>query len=192
MVPSEGQPPDDSQATRLNDLDCTEEGSVSSLDNSEDDQGNSGFDEEDSVGSFIKGTAGAEEDWDRSPSSETRQQQQLASTPQANHLWQHQQQQECLMLIFLGSSSNQLVHLRPTIFGSSKLQCLTLIFIGSSSSELVHLRPIIFDSSKLQRLTLIFLGSSSGHRRQVLLPIITTPHPSNRGLAAASVVLPIK
>jgi hypothetical protein len=105
-------------------------------------------------------SAGAEKDWVCSPSSETHQQQQLASTPQANHLWQHQQQQECLMLIFLGSSSNQLVHLRPTIFGSSKLQCLTLIFLSSSSSKLVHLRPIIFGSSKLQCLTLTNLPIS--------------------------------
>jgi hypothetical protein len=70
VVPSNGQLLDDSQATRLNDLDGTEDGLVSSSDNSESSQGNSGFDEEDSLGSFIKDTAGADDDWDCSPSSE--------------------------------------------------------------------------------------------------------------------------
>jgi hypothetical protein len=41
VVVSEGQPLDDSQATRLNDLDHTEDGSVSSSGNSEGRQGTS-------------------------------------------------------------------------------------------------------------------------------------------------------
>lgn len=90
VVASEGEPLDDSQATRLNDLPHTEDGSVSSSDNSEGRQGSSGFDEEDSLGSFIEETAGAEDDWDRSPPSETGESQQQPTTSQANH---HLQQQ---------------------------------------------------------------------------------------------------
>lgn len=85
------QPADDSQATTLNNVDGSDDASGLSSDNFEGGQDNSGFVDEDEVGSIIEDTAVAEDEWECSPPSEMHQQQQLATTSQANHLRQQQQ-----------------------------------------------------------------------------------------------------